>query len=56
MLLVIVERTTFLGELVKIGRGTKEVEGFVKKQENLRHELSENVTREEAERMIERER
>ena len=32
------------------------MEGFVKKQENLRHELRENVTREEAERMIERER
>ena len=54
--MVIGERTTFLGELIKIRRGTREVEGFVRKLENLRHELKENVTREEAERMIERER
>ena len=54
--LVIEERTTFLGELLKIRRGTREVEGFIKKQENLRHELKENVTREKEERMIERER
>ena len=54
--MVIEERSTFLGELLKIGRGTREVEGFILKQEKLRHELSENVTREEAERMVERER
>ena len=54
--MVIEERSTFLGELIKIGRGTREVEGFILKQEKLRHELSENVSREEAERMVERER
>ena len=54
--LIIEERTTFLGEMIKMGRGTKEVEGFIARQENLRHESIVNVTREEAERMIERER
>ena len=46
--LVIGERTTFLGELIKIRWGTREVEGFVRKQENLRHERKENVTREDS--------
>ena len=54
--MVIEERSTFLGELIKIRRGTREVEGFILKQEKLRHELKENVTREEAEMMVERER
>ena len=53
---VIEERTIFLGDLVRIGRGTKEVEGFIKKQANIRHESKENVSWEEAEMMIERER
>ena len=30
------ERTVFFGELLKLGMGTKEVEGFVKKQAKLR--------------------
>ena len=54
--MVIEERTIFLGDLVSIGRGTKEVEGYVRKQENLRHELKENVSWEEGEMMVERER
>ena len=39
-----------------MGRGTKEVEGLIARQENLRHESFVNVTREEAEKMVERER
>jgi hypothetical protein len=54
--LIIEERTKFLGDLIKLGRGTKEVEGFIARQEKLRHESYVNVTREEAERMVERER
>ena len=54
--MVIEERSTFLGELIKIRRGTREVEGFILKQEKLRHELKENMTREEAEMMVECER
>ena len=50
------ERTTFLGDPIKVRRGTKEVEKFIKNQENLRHEGVENVSREDTEIMIERER
>ena len=46
---MIEERTTFLGDLIKIMRGTKEVERFIVRQEMIRHELKENVTKEEAE-------
>ena len=41
-----------MGDLIKIRRGTKEVESFTKRQETIRHELKENVNREEAEEMI----
>ena len=50
------ERTTFLGDLIKVRRGTREVEKFIKNQENLRHEGVENVSKEDAENMVERER
>ena len=46
--LVIEERTTFLGDLLCIRRGTKEVEGFVRKQEGLRHETKDYVSDEDA--------
>ena len=54
--MVIEERTIFLGDLVKMRRGTKEVENYVRKQENIRHESKENRTWEEQEEMILRER
>ena len=54
--MVIEERTIFLGDLVKLRRGTKEVENYVRKQENIRHESKENRTWEEQEEMILRER
>ena len=38
------ERTLFLGEVIRVGRGTPDVENFVKKQENIRHETKENRT------------
>ena len=42
-----------MGDLIKIRRGTKEVESFTKRQETIRHESKENVNREEeAEEMI----
>ena len=50
--MVIEERTIFLGDLLRIRRGTKEVENFVRRQGNLRHELKENLNREEMEEMI----
>ena len=40
--MVIEERTIFLGDLVKMRRGTKEVENYVRKQENIRPEYKEN--------------
>ena len=54
--MVIEERTIFLGDLISIGRGTREVEGYVRKQEKLRHELPENVSHDEREMMVGRER
>ena len=54
--LVIEERTLFLGDVIKLRRGTKEVENFIRRQEKIRHESKENVTREELKEMIERER
>ena len=50
------ERTIFLGDLIKIKRGTREVERFVRKQEALRHEAPEMMSREDIEEMILRER
>ena len=50
------ERTLFLGEVIRVGRGTPDVENFVKKQEKIRHELKENRTWEDQEEMIMRER
>ena len=49
---VIEERTVFLGDLIKIRRGTKEVEGYVRKQEGMRHESKENMTRDDVEEMM----
>ena len=54
--MVIEERTIFLGDLVKMRRGTKKVENYVRKQENIRHESKENRTWEEQEEIILRER
>ena len=53
---VIEERTVFLGDLIKIRRGTREVERYVRKQEELRHESKENMTRDDVEEMMVRER
>ena len=50
------ERTLFLGELVKIRRGTKEVENFVRKQGGLRHAKNDEVSMEESVNIEERER
>ena len=54
--LLIEERTTFLGDLINIKRGTREVEGFVRKQEALRHEDKGRMSREDVQEMILRER
>ena len=54
--MLIEERSTFLGDLLKIKRGTREVEAFFKKQDNIRHELKENMDREDVVGMIEKER
>ena len=54
--MVIEERTIFLGDLISIGRGTREVEGFIRKQEKLRHEKPENISVDEWEMMVGRER
>ena len=50
------ERTTFLGDLIIIKRGTREVESFVRKQEALRHEGRDKMSREDVQEMILRER
>jgi hypothetical protein len=50
------ERTIFLGDLIKIKRGSREVERFVRKQEALRHEAPEMMSREDIEEKILRER
>ena len=39
-----------------IRRGTKEVDGYVRKQEGMRHESKENMTRDDVEEMMVRER
>ena len=48
---MIEERSVFLGDVIRIGRGTPDVENFVRKQENIRHELKENRTWEDQEEM-----
>ena len=53
---LIEERTTFLGDLINIKRGTREVEGFIRKQEALRHEDKGRMSREDVQEMILRER
>ena len=53
---VIEERSIFLGDLIKLGRGTREVERFVRNQESIRHESKRFVDREDVEEMIMRER
>ena len=55
-LMRIEERTLFLGELVRINRGTKEVENFVRKQGGLRHEQWENMSERDKDGIIVRER
>jgi hypothetical protein len=50
------ERSIFLGDVLKLNRGTREVENFVRKQEGIRHENVENLGRAEVERMLVRER
>ena len=54
--MVIEERSIFLGDVLKMNRGTREVENFVRKQEGIRHEDVENLGRDEIERMMTRER
>ena len=54
--MILEERTTFLGDLLAIRRGTREVENFVRKQEKLRHEPRENVSNSDWNKMVERER
>ena len=49
--MMIEERSVFLGDVIRIGRGTPDVENFVRKQENIRHELKENRTWEDQEEM-----
>ena len=55
-IVVIEEKTIFLGDLIKLGRGTREVERFVRNQESIRHESRRFVDREDVEEMIMRER
>ena len=55
-LLVIEERTTFLGGLIKLQRGTKEVERFVRIQESIRHESKEYLSKKDLEEIVLRER
>ena len=50
------ERTIFLGEVIKVRRGTPDVESFVRKQGDIRHESTENRTWEDQEEMMLRER
>ena len=53
---VVEERSTFIGDLIKLKRGTKEVENFVRTQESIRHEPKEFLSREAVEEMMLRER
>ena len=46
------ERTVFLGDLIKIKKGTREVEGYVRKQAGLRHESRELMSRSDVEEMM----
>ena len=39
------ERTVFFGDLIRIKRGTREVEEYVRKQEALRHESKELMSK-----------
>ena len=54
--LVIEERSTFLGDLLKLRRGTREVERYVRKQESIRHESKEYMNRDDIEEMMLREK
>ena len=53
---LIEERTAFLGDLITIRRGTREVERFIRKQEGLRHEEKKRMSREDVQEMMLRER
>ena len=46
----------FLGDLVKLRRGTKEVEHFLRKQEGLRHEKKESLGVQDTNNMVSREK